>query len=122
VQNSTTEKHPKPSNRWISQTTWSLETKFWGDDEHRKGKDIPPNISASNFLQVMESQISCLYLKNTKNSKTTKFEGLHMGFEGQDHTEKRHTKSHKETPLKASHENPNKELRKSPKKGKRKKQ
>jgi hypothetical protein len=82
-----------------------------------------PKISASNSLQLPESQISCLYLKNTKNSKTTKIEGLPTGFEGQDHQEKRHTnlmcdfqnKSRKETPPKASHENPKKELRKSSK-------
>jgi hypothetical protein len=49
-----------------------------------------------------------------------------MGFEGQDHQEKRHTnlmcdsqhKSHKETHPKPSHENPLKRLRKSPKKKK----
>jgi hypothetical protein len=63
---------------------------------------------AFNSLQLLESQISCLYLKNTKNSKTSKIEGLPMGFEGQDHQEKRHTnltcdsqnKSYKETPPK----------------------
>jgi hypothetical protein len=79
---------------------------------------------ASNSLQLPESQISCLYLKNTKNSKTTKIEGLPPGFEGQDHQENRHTnlmcdsqnKSRKETPPKPSHENPKKKLRKSPKK------
>jgi hypothetical protein len=73
---------------------------------------------AFNSLQPPESQISCLYLKNTKNSKTTKIEALPTGFEGQDHQEKRHTNlmcdsqniSHKETPPKASHENPKKEL------------
>jgi hypothetical protein len=78
---------------------------------------------ASNSLQLLESQISCLYLKNTKNSKTTKIKGLPTGCEGQDHQEKRHTipmydsqnKSLEETPPKASHENPKKELRKSPK-------
>jgi hypothetical protein len=32
-----------------------------------------------------------LYLKNTKNLKTTKIEGLSTRFEGQDHQEKRHT-------------------------------
>jgi hypothetical protein len=65
----------------------------------------------------------CLYLKNTKNSKTTKIEGLPTRFEGQDHQEKRHTnlmcdsqnKSRKETAPKASHENPKKELQKSTK-------
>jgi hypothetical protein len=78
---------------------------------------------ASNSLQLPESQISCLYLKNTKNSKTTKIEGLPTGFERQDHQEKRHTnlmcdsqnKYRKETPPKASHENTKKELWKSPK-------
>jgi hypothetical protein len=85
-----------------------------------------PKITASNFLQLLKSQISSLYHKNTKNSKTTKIEGLPTGFEGQDHQEKRHTnlmcdsqnKSRKETPPKASHENPKKitkrGLRKSP--------
>jgi hypothetical protein len=81
-----------------------------------------PKITASNFLQLPESQISSLYLKNTKNLKTTKIEGLPTGFEGQDHQEKSHTnlmcdfqnKSHKETPPKPSHENPKKRLRKSP--------
>jgi hypothetical protein len=38
---------------------------------------------ASNSLQLPESQI--LYLKDTKNSKNTKSEGLPTGFEGQDH-------------------------------------
>jgi hypothetical protein len=83
-----------------------------------------PKITASNSLQLPESQISCLYLKNTKNSKTTKIEGLPTGFEGQDHKEKRHTilmcefqnKSRKETPPNPSHENPKKRLRKTPKK------
>jgi hypothetical protein len=72
---------------------------------------MPPKDSSSNFLQLPESQISCLYLKNTKNSRTTKIEGLPTGFEGQDLQEKRHTnlmcdsqhKSRKETPLKPSH-------------------
>jgi hypothetical protein len=83
-----------------------------------------PKISASNSLQLPESQILFLYLKNTKNLKTTKIEGFPTGFEGQDHQEKRHVnlmcdsqnKSHKETPPKPSHENPKKRLRKSPKK------
>jgi hypothetical protein len=83
-----------------------------------------PKITASNFLQLSKSQISCLYLKNTKNSKTTKIRGFPTGFEGQDHQEKRHTnlmcdfqnKSHKETPPNPSHENPRKRLQKSPKK------
>jgi hypothetical protein len=65
-----------------------------------------------------------LYLKNTKNTKTTKIEGLPTGFEGQDHKQKMYTKlmcdsqlkSHKETPPKPSHENAPKRLRKSPKK------
>jgi hypothetical protein len=32
------EKQPQTSNWRISQTTWNLETKFWGDDEHPKVK------------------------------------------------------------------------------------
>jgi hypothetical protein len=83
-----------------------------------------PKIIASNYLQLPESQISNLYLKNTKNSKTTKIEGLPTGFEGKDHQQKRHTnlmcdsqnKSCKEAPPKPSRENPNKRIRKSPKK------
>jgi hypothetical protein len=51
-----------------------------------------------------------------ENSKTTKIEGLPMRLEGQDHQEKGHTnlmcdsqkKSRKETPPKASDENPKK--------------
>jgi hypothetical protein len=27
---------PQTFDQWTSQTTWSLETKFWGDDEHPK--------------------------------------------------------------------------------------
>jgi hypothetical protein len=77
-----------------------------------------PKISASNSLQLPESQISCLYLKSTKNSKTTKIEGLPTGFEGQDHEEKRHTnlmcdsqhKSREGTPPKPSHKIPPKRL------------
>jgi hypothetical protein len=30
-------------DQWISQTTWSLETKFWGDDEHPKERLCPKN-------------------------------------------------------------------------------
>jgi hypothetical protein len=83
-----------------------------------------PEITTSNFLQLPESQITSLYLKNTKNSKTTKIEGLPTGFEGKDHQGKRHTnlmcdsqnKSCKEKPPKSSHENPKKRVRKSPKK------
>jgi hypothetical protein len=85
---------------------------------------MPPKIMASNFLQLPKLQNSCLYLKNTKNSKTTKINGLPTGFEGQDHQEKRHTnlmcdsqnKSRKEKPPRPSHENPKKRLRKSLKK------
>ena len=32
-------------NRWISQTTWSLEMKFCGDDEHPKKMLCPKNLS-----------------------------------------------------------------------------
>jgi hypothetical protein len=77
-----------------------------------------PKLTASNSLQLPESQISSLYLKNTKNSKTTKIEGFPTGFEGKDHQEKRHTnlmcdsqnKSRKKTLPKPSHENPKKRL------------
>jgi hypothetical protein len=56
--------------------------------------------------------------------ETTKIDDLPTGFEGQYHQEKMHTslmcdsknKSRRETPLKPSHENPMKRLRKSPKK------
>jgi hypothetical protein len=73
---------------------------------------------ASSSLQLSESQISSLYLKNMKNSKTTKIKDLPTGLEGQDHQEKRHTdlmcdsqnKSRKETPPNLSHENPKKRL------------
>jgi hypothetical protein len=83
-----------------------------------------PKIIASNSLQPPESQISNLYLKNTKNSKTTKIVGLPTGFEGQDHQQNRNTnlmcdsqnKSRKEAPSKPSRKNPNKRIRKSPKK------
>jgi hypothetical protein len=76
------------------------------------------NLKPQNSLEKEESQIMCLYLKNTKNSKATKIEGLPTGFEGQDHQEKRHTnlmcdsqhKSRKQIPLKPSHENPKKKL------------
>jgi hypothetical protein len=89
-----------------------------------QSEDMPPQISFSNSMQLSESQISCLYLKNTKNSRTTKIEGLPTRFEGQDHQEKRHTnlicdsqhKSRKETPLNHSHKNPQKRFRKSPNK------
>jgi hypothetical protein len=30
-------------DRWISQTTWSFETKLWGDDEHPKDRLCPKN-------------------------------------------------------------------------------
>jgi hypothetical protein len=39
----TPEKQPQTSDRRISQTTWSLETKFWGDDEDPKVKTCPKN-------------------------------------------------------------------------------
>jgi hypothetical protein len=62
--------------------------------------------------------------QEVKNSKTTKIDDLPTGFEEQYHQEKMHTslmcdsknKSCRETPLKPSHENPMKRLRKSPKK------
>jgi hypothetical protein len=37
------EKQPQTSDRLISQTTWSLDTKFRGDDEHPKVKICPKN-------------------------------------------------------------------------------
>jgi hypothetical protein len=36
-------KQPQTLDRWISQTTWSLETKFWGDDESPKERIRPKN-------------------------------------------------------------------------------
>jgi hypothetical protein len=38
-------KQPQTFDRLISQTTWSLETKFWGDDEHPKERLCPKNYS-----------------------------------------------------------------------------
>jgi hypothetical protein len=38
-------KQPQTVDRRISQTTWSLETKFWGDDEHHKERLCPNNYS-----------------------------------------------------------------------------
>jgi hypothetical protein len=38
-------KQPQTFDRRISQTTWSLETKFWGDDEHPKERLCPNNYS-----------------------------------------------------------------------------
>jgi hypothetical protein len=32
-------------DRWISQTTWRFETKFWGDGEHPKERLCPKNYS-----------------------------------------------------------------------------
>jgi hypothetical protein len=32
-------------DQWISQTTWSLETKFWEDDEHPKERLFPETYS-----------------------------------------------------------------------------
>jgi hypothetical protein len=74
------------------------------------------NLKPQNSKKKEDSQISCHYLKNTKNTKTTKKEGLPTGLEGQDHQEKRHNnlmcdsqlKSRKEMPPKFSHENPQK--------------
>jgi hypothetical protein len=34
------EKQPQTSDRWISQTTWNFDTKFWADDEHHR-EDTP---------------------------------------------------------------------------------
>jgi hypothetical protein len=34
---------PQTFDQWISQTTWSIETKFWGDDEHPKERLCPKN-------------------------------------------------------------------------------
>jgi hypothetical protein len=36
-------KQPQTFDQRISQTTWSLETKFWGDDEHPKERLCPKN-------------------------------------------------------------------------------
>jgi hypothetical protein len=75
-----------------------------------------PTISASNSLQLPESRISWLNLKNSGSTKNPQTGELSTGFEGQDHQEKRRTnlmcdsryKSRKETPPKPSHENPKK--------------
>jgi hypothetical protein len=40
------------------------------------------NFKPQNSLEKEESQISDLYLKNSKNTKTTKIEGLPTEFEG----------------------------------------
>jgi hypothetical protein len=49
-------------------------------DTPRRG--YAPKITASNFLQLPESQISSLYLKNTKNSKSTKIESFLRDWRG----------------------------------------
>jgi hypothetical protein len=49
-----------------------------------------PKLTASNFLQLSESQISSLYLKNTKNSKTTKIEPLNSRIWEGNHSPKNH--------------------------------
>jgi hypothetical protein len=55
--------------------------RWWGPQR----EDVPPKISTIESLQLPETQILCLYLKNTTNTKTTKIEGIPTGFEGQDH-------------------------------------
>jgi hypothetical protein len=49
-----------------------------------------PKITASNFLQLSESQISSLYIKNTKNSKTTKIKPLNSLIWEGNHSPKNH--------------------------------
>jgi hypothetical protein len=40
----TPEEQPQTSDRRISQTTWSLETNFWGDEEHPIVKICPQKL------------------------------------------------------------------------------
>jgi hypothetical protein len=49
-------KQPQTFDRRISQTTWSLETKF-GEMMNTPRRDYASKITASNFLQLPESQI-----------------------------------------------------------------
>jgi hypothetical protein len=76
-----------------------------------------PKITASNFLQLSESQISSLYLKNMKNSKTTKIEPLTHGF-GRGITTQKTTKgSHKFPPSNPQEQGPENTPRKPPREG-----
>jgi hypothetical protein len=83
-------KHPKLSIDGSPKPLGVLRRNF-GEMMNTPRRGYALKITASNFLQLPESQISSLYIKNTKNSKTTKIEGLAKEFEGQDHQEKRHT-------------------------------
>jgi ribosomal protein L25 (general stress protein Ctc) len=82
-----------------------------------------PKITVANSLQLKESCNPCLYLKNTKNTKTTKIEAVSESLLEQDHQEKRHKvlirdiqqESLKETLRKLLHGNSKKRPRKSPK-------
>jgi hypothetical protein len=76
-----------------------------------------PKIIASNFLQLSESQISSLYLKNTKNSKPQKSSPLTHGF-GRGITAQRTTKgSHKFPPSNPQEQGLENTPRKSPREG-----
>jgi hypothetical protein len=75
------EKQPQTSDQWISQTTWSLETKIWGD-EHPKGR-YALKIPTFNSLQLPESRISWLNLKNSGSTKNHQIGELSTGFEWQ---------------------------------------
>jgi hypothetical protein len=77
-----------------------------------------------NAFNHGESQISWFNLNNSGSTKIHQIGELSKGLEGQGHQEKRHkvlmceshNKTCKEMPPRLHHKNPNKRLRKSPKK------
>jgi hypothetical protein len=84
------------------------------------GRGYAPKITASNFLQLSESQISSLYLKNTKNSKTTKIEPLNSRIWEGNHSPKNHEGFPQISPIKSPTARSRKHPKKTTKRGLRK--
>jgi hypothetical protein len=81
-----------------------------------------PKITASNFLQLSESQISVLYLKNMKNSKTTKIEPLNSRIWEGNHSPKNHQWFPQISPIKSLRARFRKHPKKTTKRGLQKSQ
>jgi hypothetical protein len=68
-------------DRWISQTTWSFETKLWGDDEHPKDRLCPKNYSLKlpttpGIANLGQEHYELEFIRKSTNQKPN------PGFEG----------------------------------------
>jgi hypothetical protein len=74
-------------DQWISQTTWSFETKLWGDDEHPKERLCPKNYglklpTTPRITNLGQEHYELGFIRKSTNRRPNPV------FEGQDHPQR----------------------------------